>query len=370
MSHSKSNVYVVFLFRKVYLDENNNIKYTECECPRGTFKCSHAAAIFVYGIHNLSRTDTECQWKKKKSTPSVEAASEMFPPPKKYNPLGRQPAREDRAALYDDLKKYGNFTGLWWIMSPEPAPAATLPVTTVEEVIYSEEFLYADGQEKQLDILFKKMRVQEAAIKEVSLLTLGQRDNPSWHLIRRGRLTASNFGCVLKAKRVTPSLIKRLLGEYYLSGVKAIAWGVTNEEGVKAFSEMTGLTATDTGIWLHSSGVLGASPDGLVGTEGVLEVKCPYSERNSTISEAASKNSFCLKISNGVFLLKQDHVYWHQVQGQLFLTNRKICYFVVWTTKEAVCIHIYRDESWMDNLKRPKDFYSQHIFPKIVEGEL
>ena len=99
MSHSKSNVYVIFLFRKVYLDENNNIKSTECECPRGAFKCSHAAAIFVYGIHNLSRTDTECQWKKKKSTPSVEAASEMFPPPKKYNPLGRQPAREDRAAL-------------------------------------------------------------------------------------------------------------------------------------------------------------------------------------------------------------------------------------------------------------------------------
>ena len=347
MSHSKSNVYVVFLFRKVYLDENNNIKSTECECPRGAFKCSHAAAIFVYGIHNLGRTDTECQWKN----------------------LGRQPAREDRAALYDDLKKYGNFTGLWWIMSPEPAPAATLPVTTGEEVFYSEEFLHADGQEKQLDILFKKMRVQEAAIKEVSLLTLGQRDNPSWHLIRRGRLTASNFGFVLKAKRVTPSLIKRLLGEYDLSGVKAIAWGVTNEkEGVKAFSEMTGLTATDT--WLHSSGVLGTSPDGLVGTEGVLEVKCPYSERNSTISEVASKNSFCLKISNGVFLLKQDHVYWHQVQGQLFLTNREICYFVVWTTKEAVCIHIYRDESWMDNLKRLKDFYSQHIFPKIVEGEL
>ena len=88
MSHSKSNVYVVFLFRKVYLDENNNIKSTECECPRGAFKCSHAAAIFVYGIHNLGRTDTECQWKN----------------------LGRQPAREDRAALYDDLKKYAMVT--------------------------------------------------------------------------------------------------------------------------------------------------------------------------------------------------------------------------------------------------------------------
>ena len=159
-------------------------------------------------------------------------------------------------------------------------------------------------------------------------------------LIRRGRLTASNFGYVLKAKRVTPSLIKRLLGEYDLSGVKAIAWGVSNEEGMKAFLEMTGLTATDTDIWLHSSGVLGASPDGLVGTEGVLEVKCPNSERNSTISEAASKTSFCLKISNGVFLLKQDHVYWHQVQGQLFLTNRKDM-LLCCTDHKGGCLHPY-----------------------------
>ena len=166
-------------------------------------ECSSAAMQppFLSTASTTSAVRTQSANEEKKSTPSVEAANEMFPPPKKYNPLGRQPAREDRAALYNDLKKYGNFTGLWWIMSPEPAPAATLPVTTVEEVIYSEEFLHADGQEKQLDILFKKMRVQEAAIKEVSLLTLGQRDNPSWHLIRRGRLTASNFGCVFEGKK-------------------------------------------------------------------------------------------------------------------------------------------------------------------------
>lgn len=34
----------------VYLDENFNIRSTECECPRGEFKCSHAVAIF-YKLH-------------------------------------------------------------------------------------------------------------------------------------------------------------------------------------------------------------------------------------------------------------------------------------------------------------------------------
>ncbi|KAJ7365930.1 hypothetical protein OS493_002666 [Desmophyllum pertusum] len=42
---------------RFYLDEENEIKSSECECPRGKFKCSHAAALFIHGIHNLSRTD-------------------------------------------------------------------------------------------------------------------------------------------------------------------------------------------------------------------------------------------------------------------------------------------------------------------------
>ena len=255
------------------MDESNDIKSTECECPRGAFKCSHAAALFIHGIHNLSRTDIECQWKKKKSVTSVQSVAEMFPPPKQYCPLSRQPTQDDRAALYKDLTEYGKFTGLCWLMSPEPAQHS-LPITTVEEIIYSEEFLQVEGLQNQLGCLIARVKVQEAMIETVSQLTIGQRDNPSWHLIRKGRLTASNFGCVMNAKRATPSLIKRLLGEYDLSRVKAVTWGVNNEEeGVKAFTRLTGQKVTDTGIWLDPSGILGASPDGLVGDDSVLEIK-------------------------------------------------------------------------------------------------
>ena len=107
---------------------------------------------------------------------------------------------------------------------------------------------------------------------KISRVTVGQRDNPAWHLARRGRLTASNFGSVLKAKRVTPSLLKRLLGEYDLSRVKAVQWGVNNEEeAIKAFTLKTGKTVKETGIWFHSSGILGASPDGIVDHETTKE---------------------------------------------------------------------------------------------------
>jgi hypothetical protein len=40
---------------------------------------------------------------------------------------------------------------------------------------------------------------------------VGQRTNPNWHTMRRGRLTGSNYGAVLRAKRVTPLLLKIVL---------------------------------------------------------------------------------------------------------------------------------------------------------------
>jgi hypothetical protein len=164
----------------------------------------------------------------------------MFPPTKKYCPLTRETTAEDRAALYNDLRRYGKFTGLCWLMSPEPAQVVLPNITTVEDIIFSEEFLTAVGLEKQLEILIERIKVDTKLIQEISNMTSDQRDSPSWHMVRRGRLTASNFGHVLKAKRATPSLVKRLLGEYNLSGVKAVTWGVNNEdEGVKAFTAMT-----------------------------------------------------------------------------------------------------------------------------------
>ncbi|KAL9978422.1 hypothetical protein ACROYT_G015935 [Oculina patagonica] len=158
--------------------------------------------LFGDGIHSSSRTDIECQWKKRKSTSSLSLIT---------------PNASDRSALYEDLKEYGRFTGLCWLMSPEPQPQAKLPIPTIEEIIFSEEFMKTRGSQQQLDCLVRNAKVQEHDVILVSKITVGQRDNPAWHLARKVRLTASNFGSVLQAKRVTPSLLKRLLGEYDLT---------------------------------------------------------------------------------------------------------------------------------------------------------
>ena len=251
---------------------------------------------------------------------------EMFRPTKQYCCLSRNPTQSNRSALYRDLQEYGRFTGLCWLMSPEPATVSKLPIPTIEDIIYSEEFLKTQGSQQQTDCLVRQAKIPDEYILKISDITIGQRNNPTWHLTRRGRLTASNFGCVLKAKRVTQSLLKHLLGEYDLSGVKAVQWGVNNEqEALKAFTALTGKTVQETGIWLNASGILGASPDGIVDHETILEAKCPYTERNLTIEEAiATSPTFCLEKAqdgNG-YVLKNDHVYWDQVHLRVWLLSK------------------------------------------------
>ncbi|PFX15069.1 Alkaline nuclease [Stylophora pistillata] len=256
----KSTTYKV----TIYLQENE-IRSTECECPRGGSKCSHAVALFLHGYHNLSRTDIECQWKKQKASEVVKTVEDLYPP-KETKVLKRKTTDEDREWLRNKLKRYGEFTGMLWLLSPEPD-------------------------------------------KE-------------------------------------------------------------NHISSKAFTKLTMKVVKDCGLWLHKSGVLGASPDGLVDDNAIIEVKCPYTHRNSTIEEAVKDPKFCLVKRDAGYCLKQSHHYWHQVQGQLFITGKQICYFVVWTTMQTVVLAIQKDCTWEPNLLSLQEFYTIHMIPALVDGGL
>ena len=145
---------------------------------------------------------------------------------KKYSCLSRKPTQSDRSALYRDLQQYGKCTGLCWLMSPEPVTVSRLPIPTIDDIIFSQYFLQTREYQEQIDCFIQQAKIPEEHISRISDITVGQRDNPSWHLARKGRLTASNFGCIFKAKQVTQSLLKRLRAEYDLSKVKAVQWGV------------------------------------------------------------------------------------------------------------------------------------------------
>ncbi|XP_062620840.1 uncharacterized protein LOC134282449 isoform X2 [Saccostrea cucullata] len=219
------------------------------------------------------------------------------------------------------LRRWKNFflhltglliTAMHWILSPEP-PVPTLKVPLVEDLISSQEFISA---ENPIAWMKQKLMINEQEIQQIACLTTGQKENCMWSSVRKNRLTASNFGCVLaaiKRNRYPVSLYKRLCSAYDLSKKDAIIWGTCNEKvAIEKYRTFGDAVVEPTGIWLHCNGVLGSSPDGLIRRPAafgfsyqnsgladilemsnvkpeILEVKCPFSAKNMTIPEAIEK---------------------------------------------------------------------------------
>lgn len=80
------------------------------------------------------------------------------------------------------------------------------------------------------------------------------------------------------------------------------------------------------------------------------------------------KVPFC-QLSDGQMSLKRNHDYYYQVQGQLHVTGRTFCYFVVWTTKGLVYEKIERDDQFWERemeLKLEK-FYFECLLPELID---
>ena len=119
----------------------------------------------------------ECQWRKRKAASAfLLSVQEMFPPAKRgYNALLGEPTIDDRRELFHKLKNYGKFTGLYWLMSPEPQIQPNpLPIVTINDIIYSEEFLHLQDPHAQRDHLLERVKLDWQTIQQVSHLTTGQ----------------------------------------------------------------------------------------------------------------------------------------------------------------------------------------------------
>ncbi|XP_052691242.1 uncharacterized protein LOC128169115 [Crassostrea angulata] len=282
-----------------------------------------------------------------------------------------------------------------WILVPEP-PVPRLSLSIVEDLISSQEFI---SSENPIDWMKQKLMINEQQIQQIASLTIGQKDNCLWSSVRKNRLTASNFGCVLaaiKRNRYPISLYKRLCSAYDLSKKDAIIWGMCNEKiAIEKYKTFGDAVVEPTGIWLHKNGVLGSSPDGIVRQPAlfgycyqdpaladmlqlynfrpeILEVKCPFSAKEMTIPEAIEKlNDFCLEFQEflGVksYKLRENHQYHDQVQGQLHITGKSACDFMVWTPKDCAIVRITKQLSWEDNISVLTDFYFEKFVPHLQQ---
>lgn len=170
---------------------------------------------------------------------------------------------------------------------------------------------------------------------------------PEWFAARIGVATASNFSKVLaKGQGVTRSrYLMQLLAEV-ATGQKAdsytsaqMQWGIDNEpEARQAYEMMFDVDVQQVGFCKHSARI-GASPDGLVGDRGLLEIKCP-----DTVTHLET-----------IFSGKAPTEYKAQMQGQIWVCERDWCDFVSYDPRVVngnpfFCVRVNRDEEYIKTL--------------------
>jgi predicted phage-related endonuclease len=140
-------------------------------------------------------------------------------------------------------------------------------------------------------------------------------------------------------------LWRQLTGrEPRFEGNAATEWGKDNEiHAITAYEVATGDIVQSAGgkqgfVISASHDWLGCTPDGYVGSDIVVEAKCPASMQ--------------------VYGKVPDH-YMPQIQGQLFITGRKLGHFVCWTPEGFEVWEVpFDEEYWHVCIFALSEFYS------------
>jgi len=172
-----------------------------------------------------------------------------------------------------------------------------------------------------------------------------------WFAARLGKVTASRAadvmtkkGSAARANLSAQLVLERLTntkGESFSSA--AMQWGVDQEPFARAAYEAR------SGVWVDTVGFVqhptieraGASPDGLVGHDGLVEIKCP---NTSTMIDTLLTG-------------KVPSNYVTQMQMQMACTGRAWCDYAVFDSRMPVKAQLFvkrvqRDQKYIDDLNK------------------
>lgn len=184
---------------------------------------------------------------------------------------------------------------------------------------------------------------------------MAEQRTPEWFEARKGRITGSVVGAILglnpykKPDDVMRDMLADEAGEpREFQGNDATAWGTMNESGAIFEYEMeTGNSVKKCGFYTYEDW-LGASPDGLVGDAGLIEVKCPYrlkSEESPEFKTAA-----------------EQPYYFAQIQIQLMVTGRDWCDFWQWSPNGTRLERVPKNADWLASaLPVLREFYGRYL---------
>ena len=196
-----------------------------------------------------------------------------------------------------------------------------------------------------------------------------EQGSAEWHRLRLGKVTASRMSDVLsKGRGKAPSkasetYMMELIAEKLIGSAKpffendAMRWGTETEPQARSMYEVNNdFVSVDEVAFIEHSEFIGVSPDGLIGEDGMLEIKCP-----TTITQIKRA-------------LTDDYSadYKAQIQMQLWVSQREWCDFVSFDPRidfDASYLQqrVYRDEEFIANMEavtasfvdRMNDIYTQ-----------
>ena len=254
------------------------------------------------------------------------------------------------------------------IFSPKVSLMQTFAPANLRAVDLDHDYLAVSGSTQFLrDKGLLEMTSDVAA--NIELNTRMQSLSPLWRKERQFRITASNFGTICKAteKRDMRKLAHALLHPKDLDNIPAIRYGREKEAvAVTAMERDYGVKVNPVGLCVNPQWpFLGASPDGVIGDDCLLEVKCPYAARAREITPVSVPY---MKQVNGQLHLDDSHSYYYQVQGQLMITGRPQCIFAVYTEVDMVAIVIPADIPLHRTMQEKLGIFYEEVFkPALLE---
>ena len=161
--------------------------------------------------------------------------------------------------------------------------------------------------------------------------------SPEWLAQRAGRITGSRVAAALGLDKykTRDDLMREMVREHFNAereflGNEATEHGNKHEDdAIDLYEQQTGNGIKYTGQHIHPDyDWLAASPDGLVGDDGLIEVKCPFRATYTTAAEVPH--------------------YVEQMQLQMAVTGRKWCDFVIWRDGQIWIDRVEADPFWLD----------------------
>jgi putative phage-type endonuclease len=198
-----------------------------------------------------------------------------------------------------------------------------------------------------------------------------QQQSEEWFTARLGKVTASRVADIIaktksgystsRANYMAELVCERLTGKQGDSfSNAAMVWGTNTEPMARAaYEALEGVLVEETGFVSHPTiPMAGASPDGLVLEDGLVEIKCP---NTATHIETLLDKEVPSK-------------YVKQMQWQMACTGRKWCDFVSYDPRMPEDMQLFvarvdRDDEFIIELEREVEKFLSELEDKIVALE-